>query len=51
LGRFTPTINKRRYIKVAVRMHKQLLCDCGSTFAEHVGENIIDFDVGNGTVR
>ncbi len=40
--------DKSRNVKIAVRAGGKHVHDCGTGFAEHVGENIVEFNVGNG---
>jgi hypothetical protein len=40
-------INERGHIKIAVWMFEKLFSYCPCAFAEHIGENVIDLDIGD----
>ena len=46
--RFAFRIDKRRNVEISVRANRKHVHDCGTGFAEYVGENVIEFNVGDG---
>lgn len=46
--RFAFRIDNRRNVEISVRANGKHVHDCGTGFAEYVGENVIEFNVGDG---
>ena len=46
--RFAFRIDKRRNVEISVRANRKHVHDCGTGFAEYVGENVVEFNIGDG---